>query len=305
MEEKKVAILMSTYNGEKYIKSQLESILNQTYKNIEIYIRDDGSKDNTIVILEEYEKQGKIKLIKGKNLGFIKSFRELLNICDKADYYSYCDQDDIWMEDKIEKAVKLLNKEKEINNIPILYASNYDYYDGDMKFIKHTGFENKGPSFAKSLVECIAPGMTMVINQIAKDSIYESMEKDCLLHDWWTYEVCAGIGKVIYDGNEITVKYRRHTNNVTTVETTFIKKFIWRVKTFIFSDHWKKLKKQLIAYEDIFYNSLSKKNQKLLKLFTKKMTIFTQIEKIFYPVRFKDKITHEFMIRCMFVLWRI
>lgn len=300
---KKVAILMSTYNGEKYIEQQLESLFNKTYKNIEIYIRDDGSKDNTVKILEKYEEQGKIKLIQGKNIGFIKSFRELLNICDDADYYAYCDQDDVWFEDKIERAVNKLNNIED-NNIPILYASNYDYYYGDINFIMHTGFENKKPSFAKSLVECIAPGMTMVINKTAKNTIFKNMPENCLLHDWWTYEVCIGIGKVIYDGN-ITVKYRRHSNNVTTVETTFIKRFVWRVKTFIFSDHWKNLKKQLISFEDIFFDKLNKKDQKILKLFTKKITFITQIQKLFYPIRFKDTISNEIMIRCMFIMGRI
>ena len=101
---------MSTYNGEKYVREQLDSILNQTYKNIEIVVRDDGSKDNTVKIIKEYqEKYKNIKLVTGKNLGFIKSFFELLKITE-SDYYSYADQDDIWMENKIELAVELLDQ---------------------------------------------------------------------------------------------------------------------------------------------------------------------------------------------------
>ena len=93
MENKKVAVIMSTYNGERFIREQLDSILNQTYKNIEVVVRDDGSKDKTVEIVKEYmEKYSNIVLYQGENLGFIKSFFELLNLAE-ADYYSYADQD--------------------------------------------------------------------------------------------------------------------------------------------------------------------------------------------------------------------
>ena len=110
----KVVILLSTYNGEKYLKEQLDSLLNQTYKNIDIYIRDDGSKDETVNIIKKYQNEyDNIHLEEGKNLGFIKSFFELLKNGDEnVDIYSYCDQDDIWEEDKIERAVKFINKEE-------------------------------------------------------------------------------------------------------------------------------------------------------------------------------------------------
>ena len=167
MEEKKVAILMSTYNGEKYLKEQLDSLLNQTYKNIDIYIRDDESKDSTVEIIENYMKSvDNIKLIKGKNLGFVKSFFELLKNVEEADYYAYCDQDDIWMEDKIQRVVEHLSKLDE--NKPNLYFSNSDYYDGEMNFVAH-GDSKKVYNFRNSLVECVSQGMTMCINKKARD----------------------------------------------------------------------------------------------------------------------------------------
>lgn len=131
MENSKVAVLLSTYNGEKYLKEQLDSLINQTYSNIDIYIRDDGSTDNTVKIIKEYQKNNSnIYLDEGKNSGFIKSFFELLKNNSNADIYSYCDQDDIWEKDKIERAVKHI--EKEDNTKPILYFCNSDYYDMNM-----------------------------------------------------------------------------------------------------------------------------------------------------------------------------
>ena len=112
MKDKKVAVVLSTYNGEKYVKEQLDSILKQTYKNVEIIVRDDGSKDSTVEIIKEYqEKHKNIKLVVGENLGFIKSFFELLKIAE-ADYYSYADQDDIWVKNKIELAVVVSSPEE-------------------------------------------------------------------------------------------------------------------------------------------------------------------------------------------------
>ena len=108
----KVIVLMSTYNGEQYIKEQIESILNQTYSNMELYIRDDGSKDQTVAILKKYEQDGKLHFSQGKNMGFINSFFEVMRTSGEADYYAWCDQDDVWLPEKIERAVKELQKDK-------------------------------------------------------------------------------------------------------------------------------------------------------------------------------------------------
>ena len=103
-----IAILLSTYNGEKYIKEQIESLLDQTIKNWFLVIRDDGSHDKTVEILKEYSTSYPNKIfIDGsvrENLGAGKSFMHLLKITH-ADYYMFCDQDDVWMPDKIERTL--------------------------------------------------------------------------------------------------------------------------------------------------------------------------------------------------------
>ena len=134
MSDKKVAVLLSTYNGEKYVGAQIHSILTQTYKNLVLVVRDDGSKDKTVKIVKEFmENNSNIKLVEGKNLGFIKSFFELLKYED-ADYYAFADQDDIWLPNKISLAVESLNKLED--DVPNMAFSNSDYYDVDMNLIK-------------------------------------------------------------------------------------------------------------------------------------------------------------------------
>ena len=120
----KVAVLLSTYNGSKYIKEQIDSILSQEGVNIDIYIRDDGSTDETVNIIYEY-KSNNIFLTEGKNIGVGNSFMELLySVPEIYDYYAFADQDDIWSEKKTRIAIEVLQKNKKH-----LYASNQELID--------------------------------------------------------------------------------------------------------------------------------------------------------------------------------
>lgn len=101
-----IDVLLATYNGEKYVKEQIESILNQTYSNIRLVISDDCSKDNTREVLKQYENNPKVEIhYQEKNLGYVKNFEYLLNQV-KNDLYMLSDQDDIWLPEKIEKSVE-------------------------------------------------------------------------------------------------------------------------------------------------------------------------------------------------------
>ena len=303
MGDKKFAILISTYNGEKYLKEQIDSLLNQTYKNIDIYIRDDASKDNTIKIIEDYMKNNdNIKLIRGENLGFVKSFFELLKSVEEADYYAYCDQDDIWMEDKIQRAEEYLSKLDE--NKPNLYFSNSDYYDGEMNFVAH-GNPKKVYNFRNSLVECVSQGMTMCINKKTRDYIVENIPQNCVFHDWWTYMICAGMGNIVYDEKPL-VKYRRHTKSVTAEGKNFFELQIWRIKKFLQSDDLKKIRKQLKEYETYFGKELREEDKKVLSLFTKdRYSISNAMAKTFYHKRFRKKFSDEILLRILFLIGKL
>lgn len=304
MYEKQVVILMSTYNGEKYVAEQIDSLIRQTYKNIHILIRDDGSKDNTINIIKEFQRNNEnISLIEGKNIGFINSFFELIqNASNNADYFAYCDQDDVWMEDKIERAVKHL--ENSDSTKPVLYFSNSDYYDGEMNFLK-TAEKNKIYNFRNSLVECVTQGMTMVINRKTKEIIKKDQPKNCLYHDWWTYMICSGFGEIIYDDKSL-VKYRRHNKSVTVEGKTPIQLFLWRVKTFFVGDSLNTICKQWCEYKKLYYNYLNNENKKLLDLFAReKYNLFIAIKKTFYPHRFRRKLLDEISVRILFLIGKL
>ena len=178
---------------------------------------------------------------KGENIGFINSFFELLNMCNSADYYAYCDQDDVWMEDKISRAVEYLSKLDD--NKPALYFSNSDYYDSNLNYIA-TAEKKKYYNFRNSLVECVTQGMTMVINKKTKEVISQNRPEVCLYHDWWTYMICSGFGEIIYDDKSL-VKYRRHNKSVTVEGKSRFELLKWRMSQFILGDSLKKIKIQL------------------------------------------------------------
>lgn len=300
---KKVAVLLSTYNGEKYVEEQLESILGQTYPDIQIYVRDDGSSDNTVSILEKYEKSGKITFMKGKNVGFIKSFFELVKACGDCDFAAYCDQDDIWLPEKISLAVEAMNKKD--NKKPILYFSNYDFYDTNMNFQSHCPDKKVKPSFENALVDCISLGFNSVFNKAALKMMQENIPEKSCGHDWWTYMLCISMGEVIYD-RHYTVKYRRHEDNVSAGGMKFIAFQIWRLKKFFFNDYFKNIRMQLKEFENLYGHLLKEQDRRLLSLFTRdKYNFIIALKKVFYQKRFRNGIFDEIALRIIFLIGKL
>lgn len=297
-EEKLVAICMSTYNGEKYLEEQLESLFNQTYSNIKIYVRDDGSVDKTKEILEKYK--DKIIIVDSKeNLGVTKSFMNLLTIDEDADYYAFCDQDDVWLPNKIEMAVEKLKKSKK--EIPTMYFTDYDYYDENMNYINRSAINKNGPSFKNALVECISLGMNMVINRSLRDILVENKMEKAMYHDWIIYLIASSIGNIIYD-RQVSVKYRRHGNNVSSANQNFIQFQIWRIKQIFKKYYFKQVKEQLIEFENIYKEHLKIEDKKVLSLFTKKKYSFINaIKKVFYPHMFRQRLIDDMFIRIIFL----
>ena len=219
----KVLVLMSTYNGERYLAEQLDSILIQRGVDVTILIRDDGSTDNTIHILNDYaSKNINLTYYQGTNVGPCMSFFDLLKHAYGYDYYAFSDQDDVWDEDKLVSAITKL--EKFDSNSPLLYCSNLNVVDEKLNFYRicHSDSYNLNNKLL-GLVEFFAVGCTEVFNQKAVDVSLQYWSKDCLMHDSWLFMICNFLGNVYYDTIP-HINYRQHGNNVIGTETDYLDK---------------------------------------------------------------------------------
>lgn len=228
----KVQILMSTYNGEKYLKEQIESILNQENVEISLLIRDDGSTDETLNILEHLAKENKnIHYYASQNIGVARSFMELVNKSNEADYYAFADQDDVWKPKKLISAIEKLESNIET---PSLYISALEVVDEELNIIEIKKVSGNH-CFEGEMAKNFATGCTMVFNKKLCDIIKMYNPEYLIMHDSWITRVCYAIGgNVVIDKNTY-IKYRQHGNNVVGYN----------------DEGFKKLKKQLkIAFVD-------------------------------------------------------
>lgn len=316
---KKVNIILCTYNGEKYIEKQLNSILNQTYQNLDIYIYDDGSKDNTLNIIENmkiYNKTDKnIVIMKGtENRGYPECFIKTLLDVDKADYYAFSDQDDIWNYDKIERAVEALNRCDIVNERPVLYYTSVDYYDEQMTFKRHSRFATtlRKKTDDLGLVEFLFGGeplgMTFVFNNHVRDVLKKTHDMDYReFKDGFIKIYCAAAGKVIYD-DKPSAQYIRHTTATTANSNpdSMIKRYFAMFnEMFLEKDTYEYFRTIVMTLLTFFSEDISKENKKILQLFTKPNTIDKRIRKVFYKKRFRNKLTDEIGYRLLFLIGRV
>lgn len=206
----KVTILLSTYNGERYIREQIDSLLKQSGVEISIIVRDDRSNDLTQSILDEYQAKGLIRWYTGDNLGPAHSFFDLMRSAPLTDYYALCDQDDVWDNDKLIIAVNAL-KTKE--SIPALYCSNTRLVNSELHELNVSRKWCTG-KFPESLFHTPVTGCTCVFNKQLMHLFRCASPNYVHMHDWWLYVVCTAFnGFVCFD--EIPhMSYRQHSNNV-------------------------------------------------------------------------------------------
>ena len=230
MENPKLCILLASYNGEKYISEQLDSIINQTYKNWELIIRDDGSKDETVTILNKYEKKDeRIKILRDDkgNLGFLKNFEELL-FNAKEEFVLFSDQDDFWLKNKLEKFVeKIRDLDEKVLSKPLLIHCNSLVCDDKLEIIKEEFIDSKIAKKTNSNIyffEYIVQGSTSMVN---KKMIKESLPflKNVTLHDRYFHLLSQFLGTRIFI-DESLVKYRQHERNAIGASKSILKKIM-------------------------------------------------------------------------------
>lgn len=211
----KVAILLCTYNGSRFLGEQLESFVRQTHKNWVAYASDDGSSDDTLLLLSKYQLMlGKDRLIllNGPREGFARNFLSLVkNRSITADYFAFSDQDDIWFEDKLERSIANAT----VTNIPTLYCSRTRLISADRQVQGYSPLFSAAPAFANALVQSIAGANTMLINSQARELLAQTPDDAVIVaHDWLTYLLVTGCGGTVFYDPQPTLDYRQHSENL-------------------------------------------------------------------------------------------
>lgn len=212
-----VAILLATYQGERYLSEQLDSFARQTHSNWKAWASDDGSTDSTVSILQRYQAQwapGQLTIMRGPAQGSSRNFTSLTHSpAIQADYYAYSDQDDIWEDDKLARALAWLTTQEA--DKPALYCTRTRLVDAQNREIGLSPNFQRPPGFANALMQNITGGNTMVFNDAARRLLCSvPADTEIVIHDWWVYLVVTACGGVIYFDPEPGVRYRQHDSNL-------------------------------------------------------------------------------------------
>lgn len=216
-----VQILMAAYNGEEFLSAQIESIINQSYKDWELLISDDCSIDNSLAIIHDFcAKDSRIRVVlEGTHYGEARNhFMALLGEAT-AEYVMTCDQDDIWDANKIEITLAAMHKaEQDNSNLPLLVCTDLRVVNSDLdelapSFLKYSGMDATKLNLGYFLASCLVTGCTMMINgRLLKLLQVPVNVNKIIMHDWWSSLVAAAFGRVIYVSSP-TISYRQHNNN--------------------------------------------------------------------------------------------
>ena len=212
---KSVAVLLSTYNGDNYIKEQIESVLQQINVNLRLFVRDDGSSDNTRKIINEIaQTDSRISIYLGSNIGYTQSFFELCKIAENtSDYYAFCDQDDVWKPNKLISALEQLDQKK---NGYKLYFSGLTFVDKDLSKIKEKKYSLQDINFGHAMVRNSVAGCSMVFSNDLNSLCTKSKHLGILTgHDAWLYRLNLAIGGATVYDNQSYILFRRYGENTT------------------------------------------------------------------------------------------
>lgn len=301
-----VVVVLSTFNGERYLREQIDSLLKQTYKNIKIIIRDDGSKDGTCEILGYFLRKHKnIEVLFEKNIGVVASFIRLLDlISSDAEYVALCDQDDVWLEDKVERAVTMLGRVNSV--VPSMYCGSVEVVDEKLKHISVVRKVKRKASLENALVQNVAIGCTVIINRPALCLVSgrNVAVNRIRMHDWWLYQVISTFGFVIYD-DVPKIKYRQHGGNVVG-STSGIKLWENRIRRYI-STNDRAIRSQANELLCVYGSEMPVQNYNLVSVFLEKIQT-TMVGRLVYAMQtpvYRQSLVDNIILRMVIVLGRI
>ncbi|MGX7776514.1 glycosyltransferase family 2 protein [Streptococcus pluranimalium] len=265
----KVNIVMSTYNGEKYLADQIKSIQSQTFEDWQLLIRDDGSSDNTPSIIRDMaKKDDRIHFIndgQNENYGVIKSFYHLVKY-DSADYYFFSDQDDVWLPEKIE--VTLKRAQSETSAKPLLVYTDLKVVTEDLEVLQESMIKSQShhanTELVQELTENTVTGGTMMINKALADKwqVYDNL----LMHDWYLALLAASLGKLVYI-DQATQLYRQHEANVLGARTWSKRAKNWLKPNTLISKYWWLIKSSQNQAEKLLAQEMSESSTQMVKAY--------------------------------------
>ena len=225
----RLAILLSTYNGSAFLAEQLDSLFDQTYENFIVVVRDDGSTDNTLAILQDYKSRepDRVHMIESDtgNLGARDSFAYLVDYALQhkdalgleSAYMMFCDQDDVWFPEKVATELQaMLETEQAHPDLPVLIHSDLQVVSETLEPVapslaRYQGLETSRNGFNQMVISNLVTGCTALINEkLARKSL--PVAGNAIMHDWWLALVAAAFGKVVYLDKAL-IHYRQHGSN--------------------------------------------------------------------------------------------
>lgn len=247
----RVQVLLSTYNGTRYLPDMLASLEAQTaWEDMTVLVRDDGSTDGTAELLEEWAaRTGRAQVIRGENLGVLASFGELMRLADpEAEYLAPADQDDVWLPGKVERARAMIGAGPDE---VALYCSASYLTDADLRRIGITAPVPRGPSFDNALVQNVAPGHTFLATRALVRLAAEGYDPTrVIMHDAWLYLVAAAFGHVVVD-HEAFTHYRTHGANAIGYATSPLARNVARLKRVVLQGRAASTRQNLLLLQSL------------------------------------------------------
>lgn len=300
-----VNVLLSTYNGARYIQQQLDSLFAQTYSNMTIYIRDDGSTDNTLSLILPYlSRKGKKIILLGnegnQNLGYMKSFWLLLKESGDADYYAFCDQDDVWLPNKVEAGVSALSQKDP--SVPLLFSSSFDYCDENLNFTGKAPVLPTPVQLKDVLFYTPAFGFTILLNRTLRNIALSAPDLDGIPHDGWCQKIAAAFGEFVYDPTPLT-KYRRSSASVTYAGSDRLRYVIKWLQNDVLGRGLNDYYFVITQFYKAYGKHLNPEGRKLLRLFIQQpWSLPLYLKRLFFPKRLRPSWGGELALRLCFLL---
>lgn len=299
-----VAILLSTYNGKKFIHDFLESLCEQKYKNFTLLVRDDGSSDDTVGVIESFIDRLNIRIWKQDNVGVAASFLSLLDMAGgDFDVYMFADQDDWWNENKVLRCVRYFRECR--RELPVMYCARLEIVNEELKPIKLSNIPRKICKY-NALVENIATGCTIGLNTRARDILLSTRPRYVLMHDWWMYLVSSFFGYIFYDSEPVLL-YRQHGGNTIGAAMTWTSEYRNRVRRFFASDKRTGIfhvSDQASEFLNCYGSSLDSKDREIVELLTGKQSFLRRLRLSISPYFFRQRAVDSMILRILFLLGR-